>query len=83
MVVVVDESSTLPLLNGGAQSIEGNVRMGRNGVMSEEPCEIPTNNDIIFKIFDEERRYFMRERRPFGKWRENHILPTGRSLSAF
>jgi hypothetical protein len=75
MMVVMDESSKSPLLDGGGQSMDGNERVGGNGVPIEEPRERVANNDVIIESSDEERRYPTRERRPLGEWWKNHILP--------
>ena len=55
MVVVVDEASKPPWFDGGGQFVEGNERVGGNGVAIEEPRERLTKNDIIVESFDEER----------------------------
>jgi hypothetical protein len=39
IMVVMDESSKSPLLDGGGQSMDGNERVGGNGVPIEEPRE--------------------------------------------
>jgi hypothetical protein len=39
VVVVVDKSSKLPLLDGDGQSMDDNEQVGGNEVPFEEPCE--------------------------------------------
>jgi hypothetical protein len=44
-----------------------NKQVGGNGVTIEEPCEGPTNNNIVVERFDEERQYRTRKRQPLGE----------------
>ena len=59
---MVDESSKSPLFNGGGQSVDGNERVGGNGVIIEEPHERVANNKVIIESLGEEWRYPTRER---------------------
>jgi hypothetical protein len=77
MMVVVDESSKSPLLEGGEQTVDDMERVGGNGGAIEESCEKPENNDIFVESCGGMRRYPIREWRPLGEWWKNHILPQG------
>ena len=54
-MVMMDESSKSPLFDGGGQAMDGNKRMGGNGVAIEEPREKTTNNNVIVESFGEEQ----------------------------
>jgi hypothetical protein len=54
VVMVVDDSSKLPLFDGGGQSMDGNEQVGGNGVSFEEPRERPAKDVIVVKSFSEE-----------------------------
>ena len=49
-VVVMDEFSKPPLLEGGKKIVDDIERVGGNGVFIEESCENPSNNDIFVGI---------------------------------
>jgi hypothetical protein len=53
MVIILDESSKSPLLDGGGQTVDDNQQVGGNGVAIEEACNEQANNDIVVR-FDEE-----------------------------
>ena len=81
-VVMVDESSKSPLVDGDGRSVDDNEQMGDNGVIVEQFGERATNNDIIDESFGEEKRYPTRERQPLGHWWKNHTLPQRREERA-
>ena len=66
-VVVMDESSKSPLLDGGKETVDDMERVGGNGVVIEGLCEKSANNDISDGSCGKMRRYFTRERRPLGE----------------
>lgn len=71
-LVVVDESSKLTLFIGGGQFVDGKEDMG---VVIEETCKGPTNDDIILEGFAEEHHYPSREQQLLNEWWKNHIFP--------
>ena len=73
-IVVMDESSKSPLLDGGKQTVDDTGRVGGDEVVIEESCETSANNDIVDGSSGGMRRYPTRERRPLGEWWKNHIL---------
>ena len=75
MVVVVDESSKLPLFDGGGQFVNSIKEMRGNGVAIEGAHEEPANNDIIVEELSAEWQYPMRDWQPLGKWWKNRVLP--------
>lgn len=61
MVVTVDESSKLPLFDGGGQSKDDNKQVGGNEIAIEEPREGLENDILVIESFGNERQYPTRE----------------------
>lgn len=57
-MVVVDEYSKSPLLDGGGQLMDDNKQMEGNDIAIGEACERSTSHDIVVKGFGEEQHYF-------------------------
>ena len=51
----MDDSSKLPLFDGGGQSVDGNEQVGGNGASFKEPCERLAKDVVVVESFSEER----------------------------
>ena len=69
--VVVGESSKVPLIHGGEQSVDGRERVGGHEVAMRSHVRYRQ----IVESFIEEQRYPIREWQPFGEWCKTHVLP--------